>query len=160
MIKKKDRVNIELNTNKKYLIVLLTLLAISNVFIFVKMNGVETQFEKLQAQIDSNFKEGLRLLSRSLKNNTDWETKFDLALSHSSKIQVLSDNTSYTLGNTEESRTVLSYSYMLENYFQDPQNATIDDNLQEFEEFIRCIEVLSSNPSDLEHGKKLISLLS
>ncbi|MGF9910089.1 hypothetical protein [Brevibacillus porteri] len=152
--------NIELNTNKKFLIVLLALLTFSNGFIFFKMNGIERRLENIQTQIDSNFKEGLRLLSRSLKKDTDWETKFDLALSHASKVQVLSDNTSYTLGNTEESRTVLSYSYMLENYFQDSQNATIDDNAQELEEFIKCIEVLSSNPSDLEHGKKLISLLS
>ncbi|EST52244.1 hypothetical protein T458_28040 [Brevibacillus panacihumi W25] len=148
-----------MNTNNKFLIVLLTLLVFSNGFIFIKMNGIENRFEKLQREIDSNFKEGLRLLSRSLKKDTDWGTKFDLALSHASKIQVLSDNTSYTSENNEKSRIILSYSYMLQSYFQDSQNSSIDENKQELEELIRCLDELSSNPSNIEYGKKLISLL-
>lgn len=144
----------------KYLIIVITVLLFSNVYTFLKLEQVENRLGKYQWQTDSSFDESLRLLGRALKSDSDWETKFQLGLNHASKLQVLAENTSYTLGNTVEGKTVLDYSNRLEHYFKNPEIAKIDEDQEYLTKFVKCIEVLASNPVDMEYANKLILLLS
>ena len=145
---------------RKYFVsTLIAALVATNILTLWGLVTTKSNLELYQERIDVDFQRSLRSLAASLRQNVDWDTKFKLALSHASKVQILVDSTSFTVGTTEKTRNVLSYGYMLENYFQNSQHATIDENPQELEEFIKCIEALSSNPSDNEFAKKLISLM-
>lgn len=117
---------------------------------------MDNKLDTYQTQIDNTFKESLKRIGTSLKKDSDWNTKFTLALSYASKVQILVDHTSYV----DENAQILSYGYMLENYFLNQQKVTLDDNSNDFDEFITCVEVLSTNPSDKQYANKLISLLS
>ncbi|MGZ0050614.1 hypothetical protein [Brevibacillus gelatini] len=149
-----------MRTNKKYFVsVLITVLIVTNLVTVWGLVKTKSNLELYQERIDADFQRSLSSIAVSLRQNTDWDTRFKLALSYASKVQILVDSTSFTAGTSEESKNILSYGYMLENYFQNSQNATIDENPQELEEFLNCIEALSSNPSDSEFAKKLIFLL-
>lgn len=151
---------VTLRTNKKYFVsVLITVLIVTNLVTVWGLVKTKSNLELYQERIDADFQRSLSSIAVSLRQNTDWDTRFKLALSYASKVQILVDSTSFTAGTSEESKNILSYGYMLENYFQNSQNATIDENPQELEEFLNCIKALSSNPSDSEFAKKLIFLL-
>ncbi|MBY0083830.1 hypothetical protein HP567_006125 [Brevibacillus sp. M2.1A] len=145
---------------KKYFFsTLIAALVVTNVLTIWGLVKSRSHLELYQERIDVDFQRSLKSIATSLSQSTDWDTKFKLALSHASKVQILVDSTSFTVGTTEEAKNVLSYGYMLENYFQNSQHATIDNNPQELEEFIKCVEALSANPSDSESAKRLISLM-
>ncbi|WP_400164843.1 hypothetical protein ACAF76_006185 [Brevibacillus sp. TJ4] len=139
---------------------IVVILIVCNIASLVEMEHTKKLHEQLQNQIDFDFKDNLKEVGDSLKRNIDWNSKFEYALSHASKVQALVDKTSFASGSTKEARTVRSYGYMLESYFNNSKYATIDENPQELEEFIKCLEILSTNPTDLEAANKLISLLN
>lgn len=101
---------------------------------------------KIESSIDTNFTSNLADIAKSLKRDSNWNTRYILAISFSSKLQSLVEYTSYS----KKSSLVGSYSYVLVNFFLNQQKLGIQLNTEDNKTLIACLEVLSENPTDKE----------
>ncbi|AIG24913.1 hypothetical protein GOP56_18690 [Brevibacillus sp. 7WMA2] len=139
--------------NKMILFTILVVLVISNVYFYTKNY---TEITKIESSIDTNFRSNLADIAKSLKRDSDWNTRYILAISFSSKLQSLVEYTSYS----KKSSLVGSYSYILVNFFLNQQKLGIQLNTEDNKTLIACLEVLSENPTDKEKIDQLLRVIT
>ncbi len=111
---------------------------------------------KIESSIDTNFTSNLADIAKSLKRDSDWNTRYILAISFSSKLQSLVEYTSYS----KKSSLVGSYLYVLVNFFLNQQKLGIQLNIEDNKTLIASLEALSENPTDKEKIDQLLRVIT